>query len=316
MVFHIISDLLLYFTTSLVFSITILCLLLQIRSKDSLTRDFLRILIPLFIQMGLTSLINYLEQLLPTEAINMNQYRIFALVVTFISIASTSLFILNLSRYLLKLLPEDDKKKMGYTIINIIFLMFIFISLFAVNYEAKGDWIFAMNITLTYHFPIGSLLLVSLAITTLFYFKRAGGREEETLLHSIAITFFPLLIFFPLDMIFLTSYSFNLSYLCFSILSVSIYLFVSRKYIRNYEPDPDTLPVDTDFFTHTMLSEREQEIARLLVMGKTNKNIGELLFISVNTVKTHIRRIYSKLEISNRIQLIYLVKEFNLSHRS
>jgi len=45
------------------------------------------------------------------------------------------------------------------------------------------------------------------------------------------------------------------------------------------------------------------EIVALLLEGKTNKEIGEQLFISSNTVKTHVKNIYGKLNISNRIQL-------------
>ena len=312
MVLIIINDLLLYFTTALVFSITILCLLLQIRGKDVLSRDFLRILIPLFLQMGLTSLENYLSRFLSTDALDTVAYQGFALMLTVVSIISTSFILLNLSRYLVRLLPDDTyKKKIGFTVINIVIVLFIIISFFAVIYISKGNWIVAMDETLTYHFPSGSFIFVAHAITTVFYFKKARGREEEALLRSIAITFFPLIILFPLDMIFLTEFSFKLTYICFSIFSVSIYLFISRNYIRNYEPDPETLSADTNFLSHSELSEREQEIARLLVMGKTNTNIGEILFISVNTVKTHIRRIYSKLQISNRIQLIHMIREFD-----
>lgn len=309
MVFKILGDVFLYLTTSLVFSITILCLLLQIKGKDKISRDFLTILIPLFLQMGLTSLENYLSQLLPAESLETIVYMGFALMVTFISIISTSLILLNLSRYLLRILPEEEsRKKMGYSIINFITLVFVIVSLFSVIYISRGNWLIAMDKTLTYHFPSGSFFFVIHAFTTLFYLKKARGREEETLLKSIAITFFPLLIFFPLDMIFLTDFSFNLSYICFSIFSVSIYMFISRNYVRNYEPDPKTLPVEVDFITDSDLSEREKEVARLLIVGKTNKEICESLFISVNTVKTHIRRIYSKLNVSNRIQLIHLIK--------
>jgi len=309
MVLKLIGDLSLYLTTSLVFSITILCLLLQIRGKDNLSRDFLTILIPLFLHMGLTSLENYLSQILPTESFDTIVYLGFALMVTFVSIISTSLILFNLSRYLLRLLPDDEaKKKIGFSVISVITIVFVILSLYSVIYVSKGNWLIAMDKTLTYHFPCGSFFFVIHAFTTLFYLKKARGREEEALLKSIAITFFPLLIFFPLDMIFLTDFPFNLSYICFSIFSVTIYLFISRNYVRNYEPDPETLPKETDFFKDSDLSVREQEIARLLIMGKTNKDISESLFISVNTVKTHIRRIYSKLNISNRIQLIYLIK--------
>ncbi len=51
------------------------------------------------------------------------------------------------------------------------------------------------------------------------------------------------------------------------------------------------------------LSIRETEVLHLVCLGKTNKIIAEELFISINTVKTHIRNIYEKLDINNRKEI-------------
>ena len=56
-----------------------------------------------------------------------------------------------------------------------------------------------------------------------------------------------------------------------------------------------------------ILTEREREIVSYVMQGMNNKEIGELLFISPNTVKNHIYNIYKKLEIKNRIDLINIV---------
>ncbi len=53
---------------------------------------------------------------------------------------------------------------------------------------------------------------------------------------------------------------------------------------------------------HDKLSSREQEILELLATGASNKEIGEQLFVSVNTVKTHILSLYNKLDVKNRTQ--------------
>ena len=52
------------------------------------------------------------------------------------------------------------------------------------------------------------------------------------------------------------------------------------------------------------LTEREAEILRLILAGKSNQEISEDLFITVGTVKAHIHSIFGKLDVSKRSQLI------------
>ena len=52
------------------------------------------------------------------------------------------------------------------------------------------------------------------------------------------------------------------------------------------------------------LSQQETKVKKMILEGKSNKEIAEELFISLSTVKTHITNIYQKLNISNRRDLI------------
>jgi DNA-binding CsgD family transcriptional regulator len=54
----------------------------------------------------------------------------------------------------------------------------------------------------------------------------------------------------------------------------------------------------------TTLSPREQEIARMVMKGYPNKTIAAVLDISVWTVGTHLRRIFSKLGVGNRASMV------------
>lgn len=57
------------------------------------------------------------------------------------------------------------------------------------------------------------------------------------------------------------------------------------------------------------LSKREEEVLQLVARGATNKEIASTLFISENTVKTHLGNIMTKLHLANRSQAaVYAVK--------
>ena len=61
-----------------------------------------------------------------------------------------------------------------------------------------------------------------------------------------------------------------------------------------------------------LLSERELEIVRLITEGLTNKEIAGRVGISVNTVKYHVARLYAKMQVTNRTELLsstYLRKQ-------
>lgn len=57
------------------------------------------------------------------------------------------------------------------------------------------------------------------------------------------------------------------------------------------------------------LTERESEIAGLLLKGRTYKMIADELFLSENTVKTHIKNIYAKFNVQSKVELINLLRE-------
>jgi two-component system nitrate/nitrite response regulator NarL len=52
-----------------------------------------------------------------------------------------------------------------------------------------------------------------------------------------------------------------------------------------------------------LLSEREKEIVQLVAQGFRNREIGEKLFISEQTVKNHLHNIFDKLGVSDRLEL-------------
>ncbi|MFC0627745.1 response regulator [Kribbella deserti] len=61
-----------------------------------------------------------------------------------------------------------------------------------------------------------------------------------------------------------------------------------------------------------LLNDREREIAVAVGEGKSNAEISATLFLSVPTVKTHVSRILSKLDLNNRVQIALLVHDAGL----
>lgn len=58
-------------------------------------------------------------------------------------------------------------------------------------------------------------------------------------------------------------------------------------------------------FGAELLTRREREILPYLIGGKTYKQIGDILFISLGTVNTHVCNIYNKFQVSGRRELRY-----------
>lgn len=54
------------------------------------------------------------------------------------------------------------------------------------------------------------------------------------------------------------------------------------------------------------LTPREQEVLRELTLGKPNRQIAESLWLSENTIKTHLRKIYHKLGVGSRAEAVSL----------
>jgi LuxR family maltose regulon positive regulatory protein len=60
------------------------------------------------------------------------------------------------------------------------------------------------------------------------------------------------------------------------------------------------------------LTERELEILKIISSGKSNKEISNLLYITLGTTKWHISNIFGKLQVKNRTQAVEKAKKLNL----
>jgi DNA-binding NarL/FixJ family response regulator len=89
-----------------------------------------------------------------------------------------------------------------------------------------------------------------------------------------------------------------------ALLSPAVTKRVIRRFTRLPRPDPPRRFKD--------LTEREVDVFRLIARGFSNAEIGEELYISDTTVKTHITHILQKLELRDRVQAVVLAFEAGL----
>jgi DNA-binding NarL/FixJ family response regulator len=89
---------------------------------------------------------------------------------------------------------------------------------------------------------------------------------------------------------------------------------LSHQWRKTQAPSP-TPPAHTSgesIAPNELLSPREQEVLALLNNGCTNQEIAQQLFLSTNTVKTHIASIYSKLDVNRRTQALAKARSMGL----
>ncbi len=97
----------------------------------------------------------------------------------------------------------------------------------------------------------------------------------------------------------------------FMVLSIIPWIFNKIEEFSKIYSEGDKSKTNMELFAKVFddvkLTQRETEIMELLLNGNSNKTIAAMLYMSENTLKTHNRNIYKKLNIKNRQELIYKV---------
>lgn len=74
----------------------------------------------------------------------------------------------------------------------------------------------------------------------------------------------------------------------------------------------ETKMIDHKRIDELQISKRELEVLNLLATGKSNDEIAQALFVSRNTIKTHIANLYQKLEVKRRTQAVEKAKHLGI----
>lgn len=81
---------------------------------------------------------------------------------------------------------------------------------------------------------------------------------------------------------------------------------ITKEIIFSYREKQDGI-----LTTSVSLTEREKEILKLLSLGSSNIDIANALFVSENTVKTHLYNIFKKINVKNRLQAMMWAKGYD-----
>lgn len=74
--------------------------------------------------------------------------------------------------------------------------------------------------------------------------------------------------------------------------------------LNNYQKEQELKKADSTVVFDKQLTGQEKKMVEELLKGSSYKQIAEQMFVSVNTVKYHLKNIYAKLEVSGRAELL------------
>ncbi len=177
--------------------------------------------------------------------------------------------------------------------------------------ETKNKPVIEPNTGVHFHqldlLDVASLIIYMIAYVSLIsLYRRPTRNTDRRFVISIVVMLTivnPVIAMDTFHIIPRTIYTYVFVYLSFIVV---LYSFLWRRFLKNLrapQSGADKSEIDLGFVAQA-LSEREREIIEYLIKGSSNKQIAAELFISLSTVKTHVYRIYKKLGIKNRVELI------------
>ena len=310
----IIFDAIQFVETSLLFSAFFFSMVMFIRTKDRFARRTLMVLLPVATLLFISYMfgINMRNHGAEAEAISWLTPLLALLVIALIMLS-----ILAACFYVIQLFPiSQRKKRIALLSASILTGILLIITAILVMYMSRADLTQSIVNALWAFYPLCSIALFIEAVALAGMYRKISDVHNRKLARYFLIAFLPQIAFSILDFMLLRNISFQLTHLSYAIFSVFVFVDLCAYFFKYYSRELDISPKKEDLKEKYALSDREYEVVELLAKGMSNQVICETLYISVNTVKTHIKRIYSKLHISNRLQLINLLGNGHAQNKS
>lgn len=300
----IVFDAIQFVETSLLFSSFLFCAVMYIRTKDRFARRTLMVLLPVSSLLFISYMYNLNIKSEAGAAAASWLTPLFALLVIALIMAS----VLAACFYVIQLFPiSQQRKRVALLSATGITAVLLVITAILVMYMSRADLTQSVTTALWAFYPLCSIALFIEAIAVASMYRKITDTHEKKLARYFLIAFIPQIAFSIIDFLMLRNISFQLTHVSYAVFSVFVFVDLCAYFFRHYSREIDISPKKEDLKIKFSLSDREYEVIELLAKGMSNQTISETLHISVNTVKSHIKHIYSKLGIGNRLQLVNLV---------
>lgn len=182
----------------------------------------------------------------------------------------------------------------------------------SVMYLQEGSSIKLLTSFKIYQMILWSSYLYTFLVAT-FKLKTINNLEEKKfdirlIIILLIFAFHNILpvIFFPENM-----FVFGVGFFSLNILLLK---FVGKSFFEDLNLLPSSSLPEMKATDTQKLTDREKEVLLLLELGLTSKSIGDRLYISETTVKTHLKNIYHKFGVNNRTRLLYKLRNITGSH--
>lgn len=280
------------------------------RSYSTHALFFLKIFLRYMIVLNITVFLNLALHYLLTNVLSSLATHPKVMIVIVVNIIGFFLFSLMTFYFLLltrTLVDKKIRKVEKNLIVTIIISASMAYGFSLALYSSSSD----ISLFLLFHKIFISILSLVSLTASIQLFASTKNLKDRPKIRTLRIFSFIYIGFFiyllslwvlPLSLWIMLS-AFNL--LLLNIIPIPLLSRFLREQGSRITDNADTKEAIERFYETFGLSQREKEIAGLILEGKSNKEIKEELFISIFTVKKHISNIFMKFDIKSRTQLIH-----------
>ena len=152
---------------------------------------------------------------------------------------------------------------------------------------------------------------------------KLNKKYKEILIYSVSMAILLLVIKWLEAYFIVFNYRLDLFIGAIAILFTVLGIWLAMKLVKPktkiiekeiFVDSPQTIEINHEEIEKLGISNRELDVLNLMALGLKNEEIGDKLFISLNTVKTHISNLFIKLDVKRRTQAVEKAKRLNIIH--